>query len=238
MRIPRSGRRARRCTAADRRCGERRSCPRLDGARALEAACDRAKGGRGALAAGRRRRADDGEQSRRRADRPIDPPIRTPAVRQHARMRHRWRGLAGCRDIAHCVSRCGIGRPMNDEAVRDLARRAGIAVEWHDHAGRPAGRARPTCCATSSRRSACHAATRGDLLASRRLLAAQVQCAGAAAADHRDGGPTDPARRRGERTATRAAQTRDRRAARHLDCCRCADGCACRRSASPAIIAC
>ena len=30
-----------------------------------------------------------------------------------------------------------IRRPMNDEAVRDLARRAGIAVEWNDYAGRP-----------------------------------------------------------------------------------------------------
>jgi 4-alpha-glucanotransferase len=58
---------------------------------------------------------------------------------------------------------------MSDEAVRDLASRAGIAIEWNDHAGRP------KTVASDVLRHMLQAlglpcATRGDLLASRRLL--------------------------------------------------------------------
>src|SRR6185312_16818938 len=53
-------------------------------------------------------------------------------------MRQRLRNQARCPGIAPAPgSMMRIGRPMNDEAVRDLARRAGIAVEWNDYAGRP-----------------------------------------------------------------------------------------------------
>lgn len=58
---------------------------------------------------------------------------------------------------------------MNDEAVRDLARRAGIAVEWSDYAGQP------HVVASDTLRHILDAlglpsASRGDLLASRRQL--------------------------------------------------------------------
>src|SRR5580704_10564795 len=53
-------------------------------------------------------------------------------------MRQRLRNPARCTDIAPARGlMMRIERPMNDEAVRDLARRAGIAVEWNDYAGRP-----------------------------------------------------------------------------------------------------
>ena len=58
---------------------------------------------------------------------------------------------------------------MSDEVIRDLAHRAGIAVEWHDFPVGPRP-SRPTFCVTSLRRSACPTRTRGDLLGSRRLL--------------------------------------------------------------------
>ena len=44
---------------------------------------------------------------------------------------------ARCLAIARASISMRIPRQMNDEAVRDLARRAGIAVEWNDYAGRP-----------------------------------------------------------------------------------------------------
>lgn len=65
---------------------------------------------------------------------------------------------------------------MNDEALRDLARRAGIAVEWQDYAGRP-----QVVSPESLRRMLAAlglpASTRGDLAASRRLLAKRATLA-------------------------------------------------------------
>jgi 4-alpha-glucanotransferase len=58
---------------------------------------------------------------------------------------------------------------MNDEAIQDLARRAGIAVEWQDFAGRP-----QVVESSVLRRIlgtlGLPCATRGDLLASRKIL--------------------------------------------------------------------
>jgi 4-alpha-glucanotransferase len=59
---------------------------------------------------------------------------------------------------------------MNDEALRDLARRAGVAVEWHDYANRPHVVA-PDTLRRILAALALPADTRGDLAASRRLLA-------------------------------------------------------------------
>jgi 4-alpha-glucanotransferase len=65
---------------------------------------------------------------------------------------------------------------MNDEALRDLARRAGIAVEWQDYASRP-----HVVSPDSLRRILAAlglpATTRGDLAASRRLLAKRATLA-------------------------------------------------------------
>ena len=58
---------------------------------------------------------------------------------------------------------------MNDEAVRDLARRAGIAVEWQDFAGRPQVVA-PDVLRRILDALGLPSKSRGDLLASRRLL--------------------------------------------------------------------
>src|SRR5205823_3000294 len=43
----------------------------------------------------------------------------------------------GCLPRSRTLPRSAAGPTVNDEAVRDLARRAGIAVEWHDIAGQP-----------------------------------------------------------------------------------------------------
>jgi 4-alpha-glucanotransferase len=59
---------------------------------------------------------------------------------------------------------------MNDEALRDLARRAGIAAEWHDYAGRPHAVA-PDALRRILAALDLPAETRGDLAASRRALA-------------------------------------------------------------------
>jgi 4-alpha-glucanotransferase len=59
---------------------------------------------------------------------------------------------------------------MNDEALRDLARRAGIAVEWNDYAGRPHNVAPDTLRRILAALDL-PADTRGDLAASRRTLA-------------------------------------------------------------------
>lgn len=59
---------------------------------------------------------------------------------------------------------------MNDEALRDLARRAGIAVEWQDYANRPQVVA-PEALRRILAALDLPADTRGDLAASRRLLA-------------------------------------------------------------------
>ena len=56
---------------------------------------------------------------------------------------------------------------MNDEALRDLARRAGIAVEWHDYANRPHDVA-PDALRRILAALGLPADTRGDLAASRR----------------------------------------------------------------------
>src|SRR5215467_7512797 len=62
-----------------------------------------------------------------------------------------------------------IARPMNDEAVQDLARRAGIAVEWNDFAGRPQVVA-PDVLRRILDALELPSATRGDLLESRKQL--------------------------------------------------------------------
>lgn len=58
---------------------------------------------------------------------------------------------------------------MTDEAIRDLARRAGIAVEWNDYAGRPKTVA-PGVLRHMLDALGLRSASRGDLLNSRRLL--------------------------------------------------------------------
>lgn len=65
---------------------------------------------------------------------------------------------------------------MNDEALRDLARRAGVEVEWQDYANKP-----HTVSADSLQRILAAlglpAATRGDLAASRRILSKRATLA-------------------------------------------------------------
>src|SRR4051794_21003923 len=77
--------------------------------------------------------------------------------------------LADCRAIAPAHSSMSLGRPMSDDAIRDLANRAGIAVEWHDVTGRPRTVA-PEVLRHMLVALGLPCATRGDLLASRRLL--------------------------------------------------------------------
>jgi 4-alpha-glucanotransferase len=59
---------------------------------------------------------------------------------------------------------------MNDEALADLARRAGISVEWHDYANRPRT-VTPEVLRRILAALGLPADTRGDLAASRRALA-------------------------------------------------------------------
>lgn len=65
---------------------------------------------------------------------------------------------------------------MNDEALRDLARRAGIAVEWHDYANRPHVVA-PDALRRILTALDLPADSRGDLSASRRALAKRTTLA-------------------------------------------------------------
>ena len=65
---------------------------------------------------------------------------------------------------------------MNDEALRDLARRAGIAVEWHDYANQPHVVAPDALCRILAALGL-PADTRGDLAASRRLLSKRATLA-------------------------------------------------------------
>ena len=65
---------------------------------------------------------------------------------------------------------------MNDEALRDLARRAGIAVEWHDYANQPHVVA-PDALHRILAALGLPADTRGDLAASRRVLAKRATLA-------------------------------------------------------------
>src|ERR1700746_1676162 len=53
------------------------------------------------------------------------------------RIRYSWPAPAGSQDTALSLFSIRVRRTMNDEAIQDLARRAGIAVEWQDFAGRP-----------------------------------------------------------------------------------------------------
>ena len=162
---------------------------------------------------------------------PIDLPAGRLLFASHAMPPGRLPGHSTCAFLdSHTLT-------MTDEAIRDLARRAGIAVEWNDYAGRPKTVAPDVlrhmlealglpCC--NARRPAREP----------QAVAAALHRAGAAAADHRDGRTADAARRRCERTATGAAEPRSRRHARSRRSRRCADGCACPRSARPAIIGC
>ncbi|HUN41198.1 MAG TPA: 4-alpha-glucanotransferase [Acetobacteraceae bacterium] len=65
---------------------------------------------------------------------------------------------------------------MNDEALRDLARRAGIAVEWQDYASR-AHVVSPDSLRRILSALRLPASTRGDLASSRRLLAKRATLA-------------------------------------------------------------
>jgi len=65
---------------------------------------------------------------------------------------------------------------MNDDALRDLARRAGIAVEWQDYANRPRV-VSPEPLRQILAALGLPASTRGDLAASRRLLARRATLA-------------------------------------------------------------
>ena len=67
------------------------------------------------------------------------------------------------------VSRCVTFAPMSDDVIRDLAHRAGIAVEWQDFAGRPKT-VTPDVLRHLLEALGLPCKTRGDLLASRRLL--------------------------------------------------------------------
>ena len=95
---------------------------------------------------------------------------------------------------------------MNDEAVRDLARRAGIAVEWNDYAGRPQVVA-PDVLRRILDALGLPSATRGDLLASRRAARPAIQPRDTAAAGHCDRRAANAARRRGERARAGTADT-------------------------------
>ena len=152
-------------------------------------------------------RADPGEQSRRRC--------RCRSARRRGQLLFANADMpprASCRATAPAPSSMSLGRPMSDEAIRDLAQRAGIAVEWHDYR-RPAENRRARCaaphprCAGPAQRHAWRSAGQPQ------ADAAQVHRAGVAAADHRDSGPADAARRRRERTA--AARGSASKAARH-----------------------
>ena len=140
-----------------------------------------------------------------------------------------------CLDTAPVFSLRASGCRMNDEAMRDLARRAGMAVEWRDHAGKPQW-CPPRCCADARRaRTAVQHAQRCPRQPS--ATAARSTMQAAAAADHRDAGrPTrlesGPTNRVTRDCAWRQAS------ARISSCHRCAGVCACRRSADRAITAC
>jgi 4-alpha-glucanotransferase len=71
--------------------------------------------------------------------------------------------------IAPARSSNQYGRQMNDEAIRDLATRAGIAVEWHNFAGEPKT-VTPDVLRQILSAMGLPSATRGDVLTSRRLL--------------------------------------------------------------------
>jgi 4-alpha-glucanotransferase len=62
-----------------------------------------------------------------------------------------------------------LGQPMIDEAIRDLAQHAGIAVEWNDYAGRPKT-VSPDVLRHMLEALGLPCTTRSDVLASRRLL--------------------------------------------------------------------
>ena len=126
---------------------------------------------------------------------------------------------------------------MTDEAIRDLATRAGIAVEWHDYAGEPKIVAPDVLrCMLEALGLPC--STRGDVLASRRLLQRRstmqalppLITATAGRPTRLDVGASEP------RDARLSLETGESQ--RSASCRRCAGVCACRRSARPAIIAC
>ena len=126
---------------------------------------------------------------------------------------------------------------MSDEILRDLARRAGIAVEWQDYAGRP-----------RRRRATGFAPRAGRSWASRRYqprtvlqpaTADKAQQPGRSAAfGNRGGRPPDAAgcgRQRGTARRTGAGTWRGRG---RSHCCRRAGGCAFRRSRKSVITGC
>ncbi len=86
---------------------------------------------------------------------------------------------------------------MNDEALRDLARRAGISVEWKDHAGRLQIVASDVLLRILDALGL-PSSTRGDMVASRRQVASKIQLHHAPAAHHGDGRAANAARSRSQ----------------------------------------
>src|SRR5215469_4721226 len=91
-----------------------------------------------------------------------------PASRSSPPFLMRYR--ASYQAIAHASGSMRMGNAMNDDAVRDLALRAGIAIEWQDVSGKlhvvAPGVLRRVLAALGL-----PSGNRGDAVASRRLLA-------------------------------------------------------------------
>src|SRR5262245_39785323 len=81
-------------------------------------------------------------------------------------MRHR----ASCQAIARASGSTRMGSAMNDDAVRDLAVRAGIAIEWQDISGKLHVVA-PDVLRRILAALGLPSGNRGDAVASRKLLA-------------------------------------------------------------------
>src|SRR4051812_16479230 len=84
------------------------------------------------------------------------------------------RGRAGCLAIRPVPSSTRhpstrLWRPMFDEALRDLAQRAGVAVEWHDYAGN-LHVVSPDVLRHILEALGLRSSSRGDVVAARRLL--------------------------------------------------------------------
>ena len=93
---------------------------------------------------------------------------------------------AGCRATAPALSSMSLGRPMSDEAIRDLATPRRYRRRVARHRWQARGLSRPRCCATCSRRSGCLRHARRSA-GQPQVVAAQIHRAGAAAADHGNG---------------------------------------------------
>ena len=159
--------------------------PRLDGARALTAEVI------GPKAVVARWRLGDGAiltlASNLDADAvPMDLPASQPLF-ANAEM-----PLVDCRATAPALSSMSLGRPMSDEAIRDLAQprryRRRVARRHRKAEDRRARGAAPH--ARGARPALCHARRPAG---QPQAVAAQIHRAGVAAADHGNGGPADTA---------------------------------------------